>query len=261
MFRCVTFTWYFQQFRRHVTDNALHDRQREPIQSRRYRGRSIEEGELERGVVRVFAGGDALFAGGRFLLCRIFSRRFLRQHDGGQTRFPDGIFFQIDQNFLGAGDYFHRQTGKFRHVDPVTLVGGTRHDLAQEHDLIAVLPDRHIVVIDAPAGQRQFRQLVIMGGELGAADGVVQQIFRHRPRNGKAVKGAGAASDLVQDHDAFFRGVVEDTIALPPHIAVPELIKYEVSRSTFNSFRPISQPISMVPTTETIVKAIPSLPD
>lgn len=33
MFRCVTFTWYFQQFRRHVTDNALHDRQREPVQS------------------------------------------------------------------------------------------------------------------------------------------------------------------------------------------------------------------------------------
>ena len=50
-------------------------------------------------------------------------------------------------------------------------------------------------------------------------------------------------------------------MALPPQIAVPELIRYEVSRFIFNNFRPMSIPITMVPTTETIVNIIPSLPD
>ena len=50
-------------------------------------------------------------------------------------------------------------------------------------------------------------------------------------------------------------------IALPPQMAVPELIRYEVSRSVLSSLRPMNIPITRVPTTETMVKAMPLLPD
>ena len=50
-------------------------------------------------------------------------------------------------------------------------------------------------------------------------------------------------------------------MALPPQIAVPELIKYDVSLSTFRSFLPISIPMASVPMTETMVKSIPSFPE
>ena len=43
-------------------------------------------------------------------------------------------------------------------------------------------------------------------------------------------------------------------IALPPQIAVPELIRYDVSLSTIRSFLPISIPIASVPITEIMVK-------
>jgi|GEM_PF-4899538 len=49
-------------------------------------------------------------------------------------------------------------------------------------------------------------------------------------------------------------------MALPPQMAVPELIKYPVFLSTF-SFLAIQLPRNKVPATETMVKSMPSFPE
>ena len=49
-------------------------------------------------------------------------------------------------------------------------------------------------------------------------------------------------------------------IALPPQIAVPEEIRYDVLRFILSQC-PINTPIIITPKTDAIVKSIPSLPD
>ena len=53
---------------------------------------------------------------------------------------------------------------------------------------------------------------MVVGGEerLGAQGGVVVDVLDHRPGDGDAVVGAGAAADLVQDEQAAGGGVVQD---------------------------------------------------
>ena len=52
--------------------------------------------------------------------------------------------------------------------------------------------------------------LVIMGGEQSAALVGLMQMLGRRPGNGEAVIGGGAAPDLIQDHQALVRRLIED---------------------------------------------------
>ncbi len=49
-----------------------------------------------------------------------------------------------------------------------------------------------------------------MRGEKRAATHRVVQIFGHAPGDGKAVEGRRAPADLIENHEAFFRRVVEN---------------------------------------------------
>ena len=56
----------------------------------------------------------------------------------------------------------------------------------------------------------QPRQFEIVRGEQRVAAVVLQQVARDGVGEGEAVEGAGAAPDLVHQHQAFFGGVVQD---------------------------------------------------
>ena len=77
----------------------------------------------------------------------------------------------------------------------------------EEDDLLVPFPHRHIVIGDGLLGVGQICQLVIMGGEEGAAADAVVQVLGDGPGDGEAVKGGGAAADLVEnDERARWRG-------------------------------------------------------
>ena len=92
-----------------------------------------------------------------------------------------------------------------------------------------------------PAGQ--LRQLVEVGGEedLGAA-GTIVQLLHHRPRDGQAVEGGGAAADLVQQHQATRREVVQDRRRLHHLDQERRLAAREVVLRAHAGEDPIDQP-------------------
>ena len=85
------------------------------------------------------------------------------------------------QNLLGAIQNFLRQTGQSRDLDSVTFVRATRHDFAQENDLLVPFADRDVEIANAFAFFRQFGQLVIMRREQRARFDFIVQKFRDAP--------------------------------------------------------------------------------
>jgi len=91
-------------------------------------------------------------------------------------------------------------------------------DLAQEDDLVVPLPHGHVVVAHprqsagggGPIGcadvgrgpvsrRRQFRQLVVVGGEEGLGPDLVVQVLNDAPRQAQSVERTRSSADLVQD--------------------------------------------------------------
>ena len=65
-------------------------------------------------------------------------------------------------------------------------------------------------VVDARQLRRQLGQLEVVGGEQGKGLEIAGQMFRRRPGQAQAIEGAGAAADLVHQHQTLGGGVVED---------------------------------------------------
>ena len=72
------------------------------------------------------------------------------------------------------------------------------------------LVDQRVVVAQARQPLGQLGQLVVVRGEQRPAADAVVQVLRDGPGQRHAVVGAGAAADLVEDHQAARRGVVQD---------------------------------------------------
>ena len=114
---------------------------------------------------------------------------------------------------MGAAGHAAGQTGQLCHLDAVAVIGGAAHDAPQEGDVLAALFDRNIVVFYALHGAFQLGQLVVVGGEQGLAAqplGGVCDMLHHGAGNAHAVKGRGAAADLVQHHKTFGGGIFQD---------------------------------------------------
>ena len=95
-------------------------------------------------------------------------------------------------------------------MDAVGAVGGALGHLVQEHHVALPLLDPH-----GPADQvvelgGERGQLVEVGGEQRAAAVDLVQVLDHRPGDREAIEGRGAAADLVQDHEALRRRLIED---------------------------------------------------
>jgi hypothetical protein len=91
--------------------------------------------------------------------------------------------------------------------------------IAQKNDPVVPLLDGDIVVSDPGFGLGQFSQLVVMGGKQGLDPPALQvvQILGHGPGDAQTIVGAGAASDLIHDHQAVSRGIVEVLAVFPSH--------------------------------------------
>src|SRR5260370_22547009 len=117
---------------------------------------------------------------------------------------------QIGQHFVGAVQDFFGHAGQLSYVNAVTLVGAAGSDLMQEDNLSFALLHQDIVVSQAGKFVGQLSQFVIVRGEKHAATDLVVQILGNGPSQTHAVVGAGAAADLIEDHQAAVGGVVED---------------------------------------------------
>ena len=116
------------------------------------------------------------------------------------------------QRLLGAAHHLARNACQLRHMDAVALVRATRHDLAQEDHLALLLGHGDVIRPHARQDARDLDQLMVVRGEerLRAAARVVVQILHDGAGDGQPVIGAGATPDLVQDHQAARRRVMQD---------------------------------------------------
>jgi len=97
-------------------------------------------------------------------------------------------------------------------MDAVALVRRARHDLAEEDHVVLPLLDGNMVVPDPLERQRQFGQLMVMGGEKGFGPDrfVLVEVFRHRPGDAQAVERAGPPPHLIQQDEALGGRAVQD---------------------------------------------------
>ena len=97
-------------------------------------------------------------------------------------------------------------------MNTVTAVACSGNDLPQEDDIVAILFDRHIVVVHAAACFGKFGQFVIVRCKLGAAaaERIVMEKFRHGPCDRKTVKGTCTAADLIENDQTFRRDMVQN---------------------------------------------------
>ena len=99
-------------------------------------------------------------------------------------------------------------------MDAVGAVGGAGGDFVQEHHVAAPLLDPQSVAGQSRQLGCQRGELVEVGGEQRPAAVDLVQMLDHGPGEREAVIGGGAASDLVQDHEAARAGEIQDPCGL-----------------------------------------------
>ena len=137
-------------------------------------------------------------------------RLVLRGQDAGQHLGLTGFGFL--QDGFGPTDDFFRQAGQLSHFDAEAVARPASNDLFDENDVVAALFYHDIIVFYAVHAALQLAKFVIMGGKqrAGAQFFLIGHIFQHRSGDGHAVKGGGAAADLVQDQQTPPGGVAQD---------------------------------------------------
>ena len=110
---------------------------------------------------------------------------------------------------LRAADGFRRHAGDFRYVNAVGPIGPAGLDAVQEHNFSLPLAYRDVEVADALGSLGNAGEFVVVRGEERTGS-TSEKRFGDCPRQAQPVEGAGAAADLVEDHQAAAGGVVED---------------------------------------------------
>ena len=126
----------------------------------------------------------------------------------------NGVFFHDIE--LQVRLVYHRagNARQLRHLDPVTPVRGAGLDGIKEDDLVVVFYRVQVCVLHRIHEFRQGGQFEVMGGEQGKGPDVVRQVSGAGPGQGQPVVSAGAAADLVDQHQAHVGGVVQDGCGL-----------------------------------------------
>ena len=123
----------------------------------------------------------------------------------------NGVFFHDIE--LQVRLVYHRagNARQLRHLDPVTPVRGAGFDGIKEDDLVVVFHRVQVCILHRVHDFRQGRQFEVMGGEQGKSPDVVCQVSGAGPGQGQPVVSAGAAADLVDQDQAYIRGIVQDS--------------------------------------------------
>ena len=119
-------------------------------------------------------------------------------------------FLKVGQNLLGTVEYRLRHTGQTRDLNAIALVRGAFHNLAEKHDGIVVLAHSDIQVEHAWQTVAEFGEFVLVRGKQGLCTELLMQVFHDRPRKTEAIKGACAAPNFIQDHQAVAGGMMKD---------------------------------------------------
>ena len=120
------------------------------------------------------------------------------------------MFFYDVQLQGGLVDDFAGDAGELRHLYAVAAVGRAGFDRVQKDDLVLIFHGVQVDIGDGVRGVGQGGQFKIMRGEQGEGPDLVGEVSGACPRQGHPVVGAGAAAYLVNQREAFVRGVVED---------------------------------------------------
>ena len=118
--------------------------------------------------------------------------------------------FELGEQRLGSRDDGIGQAGQARDLDAVAPVGAARPHLVQEDDLVVPLAYGDVEVSDGRQPIGQLGQLVEVRREEHLASGALVQRLDDGPRDGEAVERRCPATDLVEEHEAPRRDVVED---------------------------------------------------
>src|SRR5438445_9762969 len=110
----------------------------------------------------------------------------------------------------GMSNNLRRQSRQPTDLCSVAFSCPTGNNLAQENDLVVPLTHGDVAIADAAAFLSEFRQLVIMSRKEGARLNLVVQKFGHAPGDGKPVKSRCSATNLVENDQAPFGGIVYD---------------------------------------------------
>ena len=113
------------------------------------------------------------------------------------------------EHFLRARDRLARQAGEPRDVDAVAAVGASGHDAVEEHDLVVPFAHRDMQVGHRRQRVGELGELVVVRREQRARAARGEGLG-DRPREREPVERAGAAADLVEDHEAALARVVQD---------------------------------------------------
>ena len=113
-----------------------------------------------------------------------------------------------------AADHGLWDTGQLRHLQAITLAGGAVVNGMQEDDGVLVFGGGQVHVDGMVELVRQLRQFEVVGGKQGVTADFPGQVLCGGPGQGQAIKGAGAAADLVHKHQAVAAGIVEDVRGL-----------------------------------------------
>ena len=110
----------------------------------------------------------------------------------------------------GGGDDGARHAGQSSDLQPVAAAGGAVLHAVQKDQRLAVLGDLQVHVGHPGEALRQLGQLEVVRREQGEGADARGQILGAGARQREAVVGAGAAADLVHQHQTAGRGVVQD---------------------------------------------------
>src|SRR5437764_13564012 len=100
-------------------------------------------------------------------------------------------------------------TRQLRYMHTITLIGPTRHDLAQEDDFAFLFCDGYVHTLDARKHLGDFNQFMVVCSEEGKCTTafVIVEVLDNGPRNGEAVIGAGTTANFIKDDEAAWCGM------------------------------------------------------
>ena len=120
------------------------------------------------------------------------------------------VGLELLEHLAGPLDNAGRHAGNLGHMDAEAVGAAALDELAHKHDLAVDFLHGHVVVLDAAKRLGHLVELVVVGGKegLGVAR-VLVNVLHNGPGYRDAVVGAGAAAQLVEEHQRALAQVVE----------------------------------------------------
>ena len=111
---------------------------------------------------------------------------------------------------FGVTDHILWHACQLCYLQTVALACRAIMHVVQEHDAVVVLSGREVHVNGMLQLIGQLGQLEIVGGKQRVAAYLPGKVFGSSPGQGQAIKGAGATTNLVHQHQTVLGGVVQD---------------------------------------------------